>query len=104
MAIIRARGEQQTVQLRFRVPTDLAARLERIREEVEAQGYELPVSELVTRALARVATKAEQDLAALRAKTGGKAPNGHDAAPPVESPADARMAGERTPPRGQEAG
>ena len=108
MAIIRARGEQQTVQLRFRVPADLAARLERIREEVEAQGYELPVSELVTRALTRVAAKAEQDLAALRTKSGSKAPNGHNAEREAESPADsradARMAEARTSPRGQEAG
>jgi hypothetical protein len=81
MAIIRARGEQQTVQLRFRVPAELAARLERIREEVEAQGYELPVAELVSRALARVAAKAEQDLAALRTTSGAKAVNGHEAGP-----------------------
>ena len=71
MPIIRARGEQPTVQLRFRVSAELAERLERIREEVEAQGYELPVGELLGRALARVASKAEQDLSALRAKRDG---------------------------------
>lgn len=84
MRIIRARGEPQTVQLRFRVPAELAARLERIREEVEAQGYELPVSELVTRALARVASKAEQDLAALRTKNGAEGGDGHAAEPSAE--------------------
>lgn len=95
MAIIRARGEQETVQLRFRVPAELAARLERIREEVDAQGYELPLNEHVTRALVRVAAKAEQDLAALRTEDRSRVGNGHDAASPAETASEARPPTER---------
>lgn len=95
MPIIRARGEQPTVQLRFRVSAELAERLERIREEVEAQGYELPVGELVGRALARVASKAEQDLSALRAKRdgAGRTSGGTQVSEsPSPDPADGRVA------------
>ena len=95
MPIIRARGEQPTVQLRFRVSAELAERLERIREEVEAQGYELPVGELVGRALDRVASKAEQDLSALRAKRdgAGRTSSGTQVSEsPSPDPADGRVA------------
>lgn len=77
MPILRGRDEVRTVQLRFRVPHELATRLAEVRQAAEDAGFELPVDEMIARALQRVVAQAQRELteAASRAGPTGSGPS-----------------------------
>lgn len=64
MKILRPKGRQQTKTISFRVAPELAAKLEKLRAEVDSQGLVLDVNEALSSALAHHLAAAEKELAA----------------------------------------
>lgn len=65
MKLLKPKGKPQTKTVSFRVPPELAGKLEKLKADANAQGFILDLSEALTDALARHLAAVERELSTI---------------------------------------